>query len=575
MKKFTLLRCLFFTVVMTTAFSVLGQVKQIPITEFGRKYPPESPKSTSRDIGGPIDCPAGSIAVAEDPVYNLYTPQQLVQNILVTGCLSASNVKFGYYYKSGSNYIWADHSWPTTAGNRQMAYFNKAASTFPLEEGIILTTGKASSAMGPNNTGSKTDEMLANASDPDLTTITDKKIYDAAVLEFDFVPAGNTLEFKYVFASEEYIEYCETEFNDVFGFFLSGPGISGPFTNNAQNLAVIPTDIPVSINTIHPAGTNVNEINFPAENAQYYINNPANSVTMQYDGYTVVLIATYSVTPCSTYHIRMSLGDASDQKWDAAVFLGARSFNAEDIILTNFGNFIEGQNNIFEGCNNFFRVERTNPDLSESRTIDLILSGTYINGVDIQTTGNQPFPTQVIIPANTAYIDIPYSALADGLPDNGETFIVKVITSCPCDDNVVYVTQTMQIYEQVQIISIAATNVQCNGQNNGTITVNASGGSGSYLYSIDNGVSWQSTNNFTELASGTYPILVKDPGSCHADVSGSATIEDPEPIIANAGTDVSICLGGSTQLNGTGGVIYSWSPATGLNFTNIRTPDLV
>jgi hypothetical protein len=107
----------------------------------------------------------------------------------------------------------------------------------------------------------------------------------------------------------------------AFGFFLSGPGITGSYTNSSQNLAIIPTNIPVSINTIHPAGTNVNNISFPAENAQYYLNNPNGSTTMQYDGSTVVLTATYPVVPCSTYRIRMSVADASDQKWDAAVFL--------------------------------------------------------------------------------------------------------------------------------------------------------------------------------------------------------------------------------------------------------------
>jgi len=240
--------------------------------------------------------------------------------------------------------------------------------------------------------------------------------------------------------------------------------------------------------------------------------------------------------------------------------------------LTNFGNFIEDENNIFEGCNNFFRVTRTNPNLSQPLAVNLILSGTATNGVDIKTTGNQPFPASVTIPAGSSYIDIPYFAEADGISDNGETFIIQVITSCPCDANQVTVTQTIHIYEQVVINSISAVNAQCNGQNNGTITVNATGGSGSYLYSINNGATWQSINNFTGLAPGTYTVIVKDPGSCHSNVSAQATIGNPVPIVANAGPDVAICQGGNTQLNGSGGVQYSWSPASGLNYTNIANP---
>ncbi|NVO21681.1 MAG: SprB repeat-containing protein, partial [Bacteroidetes bacterium] len=572
MKLSTLIEAMTFTFVLFLASPLSGQNQEKSGQLTGRKYPPEPPLQTYVLPGSNTDAPAGSISVAEDATYNAYTPQQLVQNLLVTGCLTASNVRFGYYTKSGSNWVWNDHTWSATPGDRQMAYFNKATSTFPLNDGIILCSGKASSAMGPNNTGSKSDQMVSAASDPDLASITGMTMHDASVLEFDFVPAGNTIEFTYMFSSEEYIEYCETNYNDAFGFFLSGPGITGTYTNNAVNLATIPGNIPVSINTIHPAGTNVNNTAFPAENAAYYLDNPSGSLTMQYDGSTVVLTATYSVTPCSTYRIRMAIADASDQKWDCGVFLGARSFNSENVSLNNWGNLIEDQNNIFEGCNNFFRVTRANSNITQPATVNLILSGTATNGVDIKTSSNQPFPTSVTIPANATYVDIPYSAVADGVADNGETFIIQVNTSCPCSATQVLVTSTIHIYEQVVISSVSATNALCNGQSNGTITVNATGGSGSYLYSINNGTSWQSINNFTGLAAGTYTVLVKDPGSCFPNVSATATIGNPTAIVANAGPDVTICSGGNTQLNGTGGVQYSWSPASGLNFTNIANP---
>ncbi|MEZ0006593.1 gliding motility-associated-like protein [Flavobacterium sp. 28YEA47A] len=572
--KTVLSKLLLLSFLVLTALPSFAQQKELPAraTKPNLPYAPVV-KANKGGLEYQTMAVAGSISVAENATYNAYTAEQLVKNLFVTGCLSASNVRFGYYSKSGNNYTWQNHTWSSTPGNRQLAYFNKATSTFPIEEGLLLTTGKASSAMGPNNTGGSTDEMVKAANDPDLASITGRTIYDAATLEFDFVPAGNTLEFKYVFSSEEYLEYCETGYNDAFGFFLSGPGISGPYRNNAINLAVLPnTTTPISINTIHSAGTNVNGNNFPAVNGQYYQNNAAGSTTTQFDGNTVILTATYPVTPCSTYRIKLSIGDASDQKWDSGVFLGARSFNSENIVLTNYGNMIENQNNIFEGCNNKFRVQRTGSDISQPLVVNLLLSGTFTNGVDIQTAGGQPFPTQVTIPANQTYIDIPYTSVADGVPDNAETFIVKTITSCPCSSDVVYVTQTMTIYETAVLNSINATNAQCNGQNNGTLTVNVSGGSGSYLYSIDNGTNWQSINTFSNLSPGNYTVVVKDPGSCKPNISGTATIGNPTPIVANAGPDVTICPGGNTQLSGSGGVIYSWSPSTGLNFSNIANP---
>ncbi|MCO5265550.1 MAG: choice-of-anchor L domain-containing protein, partial [Lentimicrobium sp.] len=523
---------------------------------------------------GTLMAPAGSISVAENSTYNAMSVSELVKNVLVTGCLQADNIRFGYYKKNNNNsWSWNNYSLSSNPGDRMIGYFNKGTSNFPIEEGLILSTGKISSAMGPNNSGSYSDKMNANASDPDLAGITNRTMYDAAVLEFDFIPAGNTVEFKYIFASEEYIEYCETEFNDAFGFFLSGPGISGPYTNNAVNLATIPGNIAVSINTIHPSGTNVYHASFPAENAQYYIDNPSGSNKMQFDGSTVELTATYNVIPCQTYRIKMAVADASDQQWDAGVFLSAKSFNSETLTLTHFGNNILNNNNIFEGClNNKLVVTRQTSDLTEPYTVDILLSGTSVNGTDILTADGQPFPTQITIPAGQATYEIPYYAVNDGTGDNAETFIVKVRNSCPCDANIVYVEKVIHIYENVTISSISATNTLCSGQSNGVITVNASGGSGNYEYSKDNGTSWQTSNTFTGLVAGNYTILVRDPGSCNNPVSGSATVGSPSAIVANAGSDVTICSGLSTQLNGTGGVLYSWSPATGLNNPNIANP---
>ena len=62
--------------------------------------------------------------------------------------------------------------------------------------------------------------------------------FDASILEFDFITFSDTILFSYVFASEEYKEFVNANFNDAFGFFISGPGISGPFSNNSMNIAI-------------------------------------------------------------------------------------------------------------------------------------------------------------------------------------------------------------------------------------------------------------------------------------------------------------------------------------------------
>ena len=120
-----------------------------------------------------------------------------------------------------------------------------------------------------------------------------------------------------MFGSEEYPEYANSSFNDVFGFFLSGPGIAGIFTNNARNIATLPeTNQFVSIN-------NVNHIN----NSQFYINN-SGGLTIQYDGFTTVLKANATVIPGETYHIKLAIADVSDNIYDSGVCIKAGSFSS-------------------------------------------------------------------------------------------------------------------------------------------------------------------------------------------------------------------------------------------------------
>jgi hypothetical protein len=181
-----------------------------------------------------------------------------------------------------------------------------------LGNGIILTSGNVNLAPGPNNSSS------AGASndtpgDNDLQSLAGVNTFDACVLEFDFVPFYEHVWFDFVFGSEEYPEYIN-QFNDVFGFFISGPGITGPFSNNSKNIALIPgTDIPVSIN-------NVNEEN----NSAYYVVNDSNFI--QYDGFTTVFTAESAVMPMQTYHIKLAIGDGVDHVFDSGVLLQASSF---------------------------------------------------------------------------------------------------------------------------------------------------------------------------------------------------------------------------------------------------------
>ncbi|WP_051951267.1 T9SS type B sorting domain-containing protein [Flavobacterium sp. ASV13] len=247
-----------------------------------------------------------------------FTPQQLAQNVLLGQGINISNIKFN---GSSSNAI-----------SDQIALFDNGSTTnIGINKGIILGTGNTIIAKGPNDRSLATlPTSNSFEGDADLSILTNNQpIRNVAVLEFDFVPIGNKLTFNFVFASDEYPEFVNDLYNDNFGFFLSGPGISGPYTGNAKNIALIPTStLPVSINNLNNGKSNAG----PCEYCQYYIDN-TNGATIQYDGFTKVIQASSDVECGQTYHIKLAIANVDDNNYDSAVFIEGASFKSSGIDL--------------------------------------------------------------------------------------------------------------------------------------------------------------------------------------------------------------------------------------------------
>lgn len=211
---------------------------------------------------------------------------------------------------------------------------NKAAGIFAggiadglgIERGIILSSGYISNAASPNKCY-KTTGVNNKGGDSNLNAIVDGLTLDAAVLEFDFVPTGDRLEFNYVFASEEYNEWVGSAFNDVFAFFLDG-----------VNIALIPnTTTAVAINSVSKNSNRAfykdNAYPAPDVNSVQYVYQPcqAGSYTpllTEFDGLTTVLTATAKVVPGKTHHIKLAVADRGDYSLDSAVFIQGKSFAA-------------------------------------------------------------------------------------------------------------------------------------------------------------------------------------------------------------------------------------------------------
>jgi gliding motility-associated-like protein len=118
--------------------------------------------------------------------------------------------------------------------------------------------------------------------------------------------------------------------------------------------------------------------------------------------------------------------------------------------------------------------------------------------------------------------------------------------------------------------TLTTTNASCNGGNDGTITLTPVGGNGTYSYSLDGGINWQTANNFN-LAPGTYTVTIKDQLNCTYDIP--AVVGLTNDLTVTPQTDVSICESKSTQLQVVSNALqYDWTPASGLSAVNISNP---
>jgi hypothetical protein len=267
-----------------------------------------------------------SFALSTKDLTQGITPTDLIAELINT---SASNVTY-------SNIRYRGH-------NGAAGIFRGGISEgLGIESGIMLSTGRVADASGPNQCFRTT---AVNNQPGDTSLSADS--FDAAVLEFDFVPKGDKLQFNYVFASEEYNEWVGSQYNDAFAFFLDG-----------RNIALIPnTTMEVSINSVNNGVPY--DIKCPpfsgyvfASNAHLYNDNvylsPAfcdiykyyfdesacgtpkyTPFITEFDGFTKVLTATATVVPGKTHHIKLTIADRGDYSLDSAVFIQGKSFAVE------------------------------------------------------------------------------------------------------------------------------------------------------------------------------------------------------------------------------------------------------
>lgn len=286
----------------------------------------------------------------------------------------------------------------------QSGFFTTISSNLGEDSGIVLTTGLAGTNM-PNWGVNGAAVNLANfnqgnSGDADLTLLAGMSTYDRCILEFDFVGNGDSIFFKYIFGSEEYPNYNCSNYNDVFGFFISGPGYATPV-----NIALVPgTNIPVAINSInngiiYPGGalSNCTSMGPGAPFTNLYVDNSVGT-TITYSGFTQVLTSRAAIQPCSTYHLKLAIADGFDHILDSGVFLKAGSLTSNTAVLEVTTDSMGPQYPyVFEGCDTaILKIKRKIfQSTANVDTFQLLVSGTATAGADYPV-----FQTQHIFSSN-------------------------------------------------------------------------------------------------------------------------------------------------------------------------------
>jgi gliding motility-associated-like protein len=257
---------------------------------------------------------------------NTYTVPQLVRDVLFNNGSSGSGSSC---VGTISNITWSTgNTHDTVNGVNGIGYFTNTNPNFPLTNGVVLSTGSALAARGPNTFEQSNGSFDWPGDNQLFNYMQSLGIVNSGP------PAFNQMSFDFLFASEEYGEW-QCGFSDAFAFFLTNVTAG----TTPVNLALVPnTNIPISVTTIRdnsqlPICGAANQMYFGSNNQGA----AAGSSPTNFNGQTKLMTATSNVVPGNTYHIKLVIADLDDHRFDSAVFLGGGSFSIGTPDLTGTG----------------------------------------------------------------------------------------------------------------------------------------------------------------------------------------------------------------------------------------------
>lgn len=329
---------------------------------------------------------------------------------------------------------------------QSLATFQAGPNTdLGMEKGILLTTGSAAEVANPgsfiidNGIGGPDD------GDSDLDYLSQLfgnpvESNDACVVEMDVFAATDEITFEYVFGSDEYPEWVDGGFNDIFAFLVSGPGITGdPNIANQENIATLPDGTFIQI-------LSVNE----ATNWQFYRDNQFGQ-SVAYDGLTSdsmgvkkSLTARIATIPCNTYHLKFAIADRVDDAYDSGVFISDIRGGSPNLGV----NYESGIDYLLEDCiivpDNI--VISLNDPIDQPQTYNIIVTGSATMGLDYNLT----IPTTITFQTGEEVFIFPIEALNDAIVEGTETIVIQLSRDFGCGATILS-TVTIELKDMLDV----------------------------------------------------------------------------------------------------------------------------
>ena len=498
----------------------------------------------------------------------------LLESHFLGGGIEISNVRF-----NGQNVV----------NSNQIGFFtnpNTASPNVGLASGIVMASGDCVGMYNSSNDASPAsdgrDRSLALAYALSDFGMSNASLNDVAVLQFDFVASGEYVKFDYVFASSEYSSYVCSNFNDVFGFFISGPyDEQGNPVNEGtpyqyRNIAVIPgTTTPVMINTVNCGQcNNGGSNNYELTNSEWF------ETSCDMAGYTKVLSTEeVYVLPCYKYKFELAICDVTDHALNSCVFLGAGSFKVDEYSLKEMIPPTGVGTAYVKGCDLDTITMTINRPALENEQHVLNFFGTAVEGEDFELldlNGNPAGRTLTFNEGDTsASIIIKFKNHPTDI--GGETLELGIATEsindCAQIDTIQFSITTPQLLEY----TISEDVVYCENElpKNENVEINVTGGIGEVTYNWSAGVT---PNQATNTVGITQPsvIYVTATDGCGREVHDSVSFTVQGATVTASVNKQFICEGEEVTLSATNAVEYAWTSTIADEVleanNNVRTP---